>query len=233
MWAKVVFFALLLGNLAAGVGLLMGFGSGQKKGEPERLTSQLEAHRLKLKDDILAGERAMSPETPLIREGSTHAAVREAPLPPPDLPTCLLFDSMSAEQRQVAEIIANRHNARMKQSASGQPSAWWLNVPPQPDRATAEKKMLEIRGRGFADLFIVPEGGANRNAISLGLFKTESAARQRMDAMIKQGVSGLQITPRGGSLAYQVEIRGDSEVIAIFSRAWAEQLPDVKASFCQ
>jgi hypothetical protein len=65
--------------------------------------------------------------------------------------------------------------------------AFWVHLPPAPNRAEAERRANEARARGIGDVSIV-DNGPQRNAVSLGAFVTEEAAKARLAALANLGV---------------------------------------------
>jgi hypothetical protein len=66
----------------------------------------------------------------------------------------------------------------------------WVFVPPTRDRRGAELNMAQLRRQGVADLSIRPD-----NAISLGVFSTEDAARRFLLSLEAKGVKGAESGP--------------------------------------
>ena len=66
----------------------------------------------------------------------------------------------------------------------------WVYLPPAKDRKTAETTIADLRKKGVADISIRPD-----NAISLGVFSTEDAARRFLSTMDAKGVKGAQSGP--------------------------------------
>jgi len=71
-------------------------------------------------------------------------------------------------------------------------------LPSQGDQASAQKKVAELRGRGVSNFFIMQDN-ANpdlRWGISLGVFKTEAAAKKQLATLKQQGVQSARIGSR-------------------------------------
>lgn len=66
----------------------------------------------------------------------------------------------------------------------------WVFVPPARDRRSAEVAMAQLRRQGVADMSIRPD-----NAISLGVFSTEDAARRFLTSLEAKGVKGAEAGP--------------------------------------
>lgn len=95
-------------------------------------------------------------------------------------------------------------------------------IPAQEGRAGAERKAAELRRLGIADFYVMPESSALPNAISLGLFKTEAAAKARIGALIGQGVRSARIMARTAStdkLAFRLRDLSSAELAALTTLA--------------
>lgn len=80
-------------------------------------------------------------------------------------------------------------------------------IPPQASRAAAEKKAAELKNLGVDDFFIIQEPTPLQWGISLGVFKTEEAARKHLADLNKKGVRSARISDRGsstGKVAFQL-----------------------------
>lgn len=80
-------------------------------------------------------------------------------------------------------------------------TAYWVFIPPLPNKAAADKKLAEIKALGVSDLYLVQESGPQRLAISLGLFRTEEAAMNYLATMQQRGVKSAKIAPRVQTLS--------------------------------
>lgn len=67
---------------------------------------------------------------------------------------------------------------------------YWVFVPPAADRRAAEVTMAQLRRQNVADMSIRPD-----NAISLGVFSTEEAARRFFTSIEAKGVRGAELGP--------------------------------------
>jgi len=67
---------------------------------------------------------------------------------------------------------------------------YWVFVPPAKDRRAAETLMTQLRRKGVGDMSVRPD-----NAISLGVFSTEEAARRFLTSLESRGVSEAQQGP--------------------------------------
>ncbi|MBL8481602.1 MAG: SPOR domain-containing protein [Rhodocyclaceae bacterium] len=126
-----------------------------------------------------------------------------------------LADSLAAAAKNGQNGVA------YEEKLQGEASAYWVHYPALPNRQAAERKVGELRALGVDDLFIVPDSQAARNAISLGLFHNEAAARDLLARLEKKGVKGARIEVReGADTKFQVRLTGPrTRLDSIFSAA--------------
>lgn len=101
-------------------------------------------------------------------------------------------------------------------------SSHMVYIPAQEGRAGAERKAAELRRLGITDFYVMPESSALPNAISLGLFKTEAAAKARIGALIGRGVRSARIMARTAStdkLAFRLRDLNSAELAALTTLA--------------
>ena len=67
---------------------------------------------------------------------------------------------------------------------------YWVYIPAANDRRAADAAMADLRKRGVSDLSIRPD-----NAISLGVFSTEDAARRFLTSIENKGVKTAEYGP--------------------------------------
>ncbi|MBS1187523.1 MAG: hypothetical protein H6R04_1541 [Burkholderiaceae bacterium] len=80
-------------------------------------------------------------------------------------------------------------------------------IPSQGSKAGADKKAAELRRLGVTSLFIIQDNSALRWGISLGVFKTEAAARAYLASLNQRGVRSARVGARSVStskVAYQL-----------------------------
>jgi hypothetical protein len=65
---------------------------------------------------------------------------------------------------------------------------YWVYMPPQKTRADADRKVDELKALGVTEFFLVQEPAKWRNAISLGIFRTEEAAEGFLAKLKDRGV---------------------------------------------
>jgi SPOR domain len=85
---------------------------------------------------------------------------------------------------------------------------YWVYIPPLATKAAVDARVAELKTQGVRD--IVPiELGPQRQAISLGVFRTEEAAKARLDALQGQGVTAAKMGPRAQSVQQTIFVVRD------------------------
>ena len=74
----------------------------------------------------------------------------------------------------------------------------WVLIPPFNTRAEAEKFTERLKGLGVTDFSFVNDAPLRRNAISLGIFRTEEGAQNLLAGLRKRGVKEAVIEVREG-----------------------------------
>ena len=73
---------------------------------------------------------------------------------------------------------------------------FWVYVPPLKVKADIDKRLAALKARGLQDVHVVQESGPRNNAISLGIFRTEEAARVRLEAVKAAGIGDATVERR-------------------------------------
>jgi hypothetical protein len=87
---------------------------------------------------------------------------------------------------------------KVVQRPADESSRWWVYIPPLATRQAAIQRVAELKRQGIEDSALADEP-AWRNAISLGVFRSEDAANNRAESLRKRGVTGVQVAPREGA----------------------------------
>jgi hypothetical protein len=99
-----------------------------------------------------------------------------------------------------------------------EPATWWVFMPPQADRQRAQQKTAELKRLGIEEFFIVQDESKFRFAISLGVFRTQEAAKNKLEELRAQGVRTAQIGPREAMMQityFQLRDLTDSAKVAL------------------
>lgn len=108
----------------------------------------------------------------------------------------LVRATKALEELKLAERLASR--------TVEYESGYWVYIPPLPTKALLNKKIEEIKALGIEDYFIVREKRKWNNAISLGIFKTEDAAKKFLALMKKKGIRSAKMDERKHKLKFTV-----------------------------
>jgi hypothetical protein len=151
--------------------------------DPRPLRSQIDPGRIR----VLA--------TP---PGVVTAVTAPKPKPPAEPAACMEWGSFTLADTPAAEksLESLALGARLTQRRAEETAGWWVYMPPQGSRAAAQKKTAELKGMGIEDWFIVNDEGKWRFAVSLGVFRTEEAAKNHLEALKAKGVKTAQAGER-------------------------------------
>lgn len=189
---KTVSFLLLLANL--GFFAWIYFGAGRASDEPQLMEQQLnpQAIRLLRADQVAA----------LAAERTKQTPERVKSPPKVALAACLELGAFglgdAVRVQQALEPLGL--GSRLSQRRAEEVASYWVFMPPQRNRQAANQKAAELRKLGVEDFFIVQEDPNFRFAISLGVFKTEEAARARLAELRTKGVRTARVGPRETSV---------------------------------
>lgn len=87
---------------------------------------------------------------------------------------------------------------------------YWVHMPPMKTKTEVDRKVSELKALGVADFYVVQDAGQWRNAVSLGLFKSEEAANTQLAVLRERGVRSAIITRRENFLKQVVFFVRDS-----------------------
>lgn len=114
-----------------------------------------------------------------------------------------------------------------------EPVRWWVYVPPLATRAAAVQRVAELKSQGVEDSSLVTDDSAWRNAVSLGIFRSEEAATRRLDEVRKRGVRGAEVGAReGAATRVYVQLRDGPEPVRARLREVREGFPGAEIREC-
>lgn len=73
---------------------------------------------------------------------------------------------------------------------------YWVHMAPLKTKGEVDRKVGELKALGVAEFFVVTDAGPWRNAVSLGLFKNEDAAKSELERLRALGVRSAIVTRR-------------------------------------
>ncbi len=83
-------------------------------------------------------------------------------------------------------------------------SGYWVYLPPSTNKAVLNKKISALKAAGIDEFYIVKDSTHWHNAISLGVFKTEVAAKHVLATIKKQGFRSAKMGVRKHKLKFIV-----------------------------
>jgi hypothetical protein len=195
--ARLLFFLLLLAIL--GLGAHIGLSRSQERSDfTARERNRDDVRIVAVTPPNLAAQRAE--DTRKIQQSLAGAA-------------CVEFSGIPANDAQRARDAFNtlQLGTRLQERRVEEITRHWVFIPPTNDRRGAENRMAELRKQGVQDLSIRPD-----NAISLGVFSSEEAARRFLTTMQAKGVRGAEQGPFNRELRELVMLvrDPDTELVA-------------------
>lgn len=230
---KFIFWSLLAVNAALfayGQGYLGHFSGNER--EPARLLNQLNANQL----TIVSAERAGHPPAAAGGADAASAPAEGKAAPQPlacvEIGSFVIADARRFEARLAALELGDRQSRRNLPGT--EISSYIVHIPPLGSKEAADKKAAELRGLGVTNYFIMSDNTPMRWAISLGVFKSESAAQNQLAALVKQGVRSARVTPRmSGSKLLAFQFRDvDAELQANLEKIRAD-FPNTQTHGCR
>jgi hypothetical protein len=170
------------------------YSAADATSDPRPLAQQIDPEKLR----ILRGGEA-PPAAPPAPPPVPAAAEKPKPGPEPvPVVSCIEWGGFALLEAPRAETALEplALGARLSQRRSEETAGWWVYLPQQPNRETALKKAGELKKLGVDDYFVVQEAGRWRWAVSLGVFSTEEAAKNRLEALRAKGVRNAQLGAR-------------------------------------
>ncbi len=176
---RAVFFILALANVAFFAYARLGAGV-EANGDAQIIGQQLNPEKIRL----------LMPEQ--------VSALTRKPEPPKVATVCLEWGAFVggdvARAGQALEPLGL--GPKLTQRTQDDAAGFWVYIPPLASRQAATQKAGELKRLGVDDYFVVPDDPKWRNAVSLGVFKTEEAATARRDALRAKGVKSATIGTR-------------------------------------
>ena len=189
---RAAFLILVLANV--GFFAWWRYGGPSEAADPAPLARQIDPEKLK----VVAPKDLPPPSAP-----KPVAAIKPPePLPPqPVALKCLEWGSFTLADASRAEKTLEplALGTRLAQRRTEETAGWWVFIPAQKvpnQRQAALRKAAELRNLGVEDYFIVQEEGQHRWALSLGVFRTDDAARARLGVLRAQGVRSAVVGAR-------------------------------------
>lgn len=172
--ARAFFLLLVLANLVIFIWAAGYLGARDEGREPERLRNQLQPERLRV---AVGGEQAPTASSDAAATVVCRRVVAMATTDAESLQKAVVAQGGSATQTPADEV------------------SYWVYIPAVAGKP-AEKDIVLLKQAGMKDYFVVSEEGINRNALSLGLFHKEDAAKELVQRLDKKGIKSAKLTTK-------------------------------------
>jgi hypothetical protein len=123
--------------------------------------------------------------------------------------------------RALAELEPSGLGRLLTQKRVETTTTFWVFLPRSSNKANIDKRVADLKVAGIKDIAIV-DTGAQRYTISLGVFRTEEAAKALAADLVRQGIADAQAGPRQQTLAQTLLVIRDPEA-SVVSRIRALQ----------
>lgn len=230
---RALIFLLVLGNLLF-LAWAQGYLGGTASPDAQRLERQLQPERLNI---VGRGE------TPAPAPAPAPARAQEAGEPAPESAAeksadknaeqseaiaCLRWSGLAAaDATRIERLLAEKFSAfKAVRSLVAGHANYWVFIPPLANKQEADKKAGELKRLSVPEFFIVQDSSPQRLAISLGIFSTEAAARERLETLRAMGVRSAKVGERNTDPARAaLELSGPAPQAEALRAAIAALLP--------
>lgn len=209
---RALFLLLVLANVAF-FAWSRYYAPPQAVSDPLPLKRQIEPEKLK----IISGQEL--PSVPVAQKAAS---------------TCLEWGSFTPVDVPRAEKALEPLGlgARLAQRRTDETTSWWVFMPPQGSRQAALKKAAELKTRGIDDYYIVTEEGELQWALSLGIFRSEQAAKARLGGLQALGVRSARVAPREAVPKIWLQVKGVDAALEARLKEIARQIEGSELKKC-
>lgn len=187
---KKVFWLLVLFNL----GLFAVAQSGLlKDGKAVVAQPELKADKVRLLGQQAPEEKLAQPvSAPAVADAQPDSAAA----------VCMEWSDFSgADLKRASEALAPLAlGGKLAQRPIEYNIGYWVYIPPLKDKAAINGKIAQLKSRGIEEYFVVQEAGEFQHAISLGVFKSEDAAKSFLESLAAKDVRSAKIGERASKL---------------------------------
>lgn len=220
---RIFVFLLVLANLAF-LAWSQGLLGSRESADAVRVAQQVAPEKLV----VLARDEAPA--------AATKSEKVEKPAERKPVEKCLAWGGLPAADADRLEAFLAARYPELKRARRqvSLPASWWVYIPPQPNKAEADKKAAELKRIGVPEFFVVQDAGPNRFAISLGIFSSEEAAQDRLDLLRGKGVKTARTGKResGRPDQFVIDATGLEAQVDAARSATGELLPDARTAAC-
>jgi hypothetical protein len=243
---RITFLLLLAANLAL-FGWFQQFSPADSAIDPEPARRQISPEKMRVLHDRDPAVPAAAPKPDAKPEAKPDAkpaaqpvaAAQGAPaaagMTPAAPGACTEWGGFALAEAPKAEqaLAPLALGARLVQRRSEETAGWWVFIPPQTNRAAALKKTAELKALGIDDYFVLQDEGKMRWSVSLGIFSSEEAAKNRLEALRARGVRSAQTGERDTAVSkIWFQVRGADAALQAKLRESAQGFPGTEVRNC-
>ena len=186
---RLFFFLLVLANLLFFAWAQGYFGPTDDSREPQRLSQQLQAEKLRIVRHV------------------------QAPAGKTDEPVCRLIDGLTMADAEALKAAVEAFGGQAKILPLADPTLHLVLIADLANKAAADRKSAELTRFGVPEhTSIALEGG--RFEIIFGSFPTEAAARELLQSLAKRGIKSARLDAREQpALKARVEARAPASTL--------------------
>jgi len=208
---KLFFWLLLTGNVAL-FATQSGYFSAStpERHEPQRQGEQLQPQALTILPPNSAKliEPATATQAEPGNSASADAKTSAPPEPKVDTIACTEIGNFNGVEARKFDAQLAALNLKVKPTTASiqEIASHMVYIPSQESKDGADRKAAELRRLGIQDFYVIPDSQPNPAlhwAISLGVFKTEEAAKAYIGQLIPRGVRSARIMARTLSTSKQ------------------------------
>ncbi|HEX9686200.1 MAG TPA: SPOR domain-containing protein [Burkholderiales bacterium] len=226
---RAFFLLLVLVNLAFfAYGRVALEGGGSESRIPQLQVAPESIKLLQTTERVPAGKpqatgKAVAPESPKTATAAPGS--------------CLEWGNFAGTDVARAEVALTRLQLAPEsiERAVVDAGGYWVYMPPLRSKNEVDRKVRELREFGVTEFFVVQDAGQWRNAISLGIFRTDEAAQAFLAGLRRRGVRSAVVGRRDNFLKQVVfYLREPSEATIAQLTALQEEFPgsEIRAATC-
>lgn len=154
-------------------------------------------------DAMRIQQQLLADQISIVARGEPPATVKTTSAEPVVASSCLEWADLSvADAERLESMLAEKFPAfNAARRTVPVHASYWVFIPPSANKQLADKKAAELKKLGAPEIFVVPDAGPNQLAISLGVFSSEEAAKQRLEELRAIGVKSARVGERNGKPA--------------------------------
>lgn len=149
-------------------------------------------------DALRVEQQLLADQISIVARGEPPPAVKAASAEPAVDSRCLEWADLTvADAERLESLLAEKFPAfKPARRAVPGSASYWVFIPPSANKQVADKKAAELKKLGVPEFFVVPDAGPNQLAISLGIFSSEEAAKQRLEELRAIGIKSAKVAER-------------------------------------